>query len=330
MFNKRYLFLVGFALIFIFLAMNLVSSQITITACGGTYDSGQYELNQSITGTGTCLSFNNSNIEIDCKGHSILYGSDGVNGRIGINAILGTVYLSNITIKNCIIQDINAAGTTGYGIMFTRVSDSYIVNNTIQTNGTTTNYGIFLEIGSENNQIENNTINAFGSTTANMGIYIHYQSNGNIVRGNTITGTGTTTSYALNIYSSDNNLVENNSLSSLSPTLTAGNATNMHTVYLVYGTKNNTIRDNYIYSEGATTNYNVYLYLNANANYIQNNIIIANGTRAVAAESGGSNVGVYILDSNENIVENNTIYTYGTTANYGISVGVASLSNILL
>ncbi len=296
-----------------------VSAEVTnITQCG-TISSGNYELNGSISGTGICLTINSDNVKIDCKGNSINYGSNGANGGIGINAILGTVFLSNITIKNCVIQDTNALGTTGYGILLTRVSESYIQNNSILTNGTATNHGIYMTI-SENNVIEDNMINAFGTTTGNFGVYLLYQANNNIIRRNNVTGTGTTTSYAVYLYGSDNNTLESNNLSTIS-TLSTGN-TNGHVVYLYAGSKYNNIRDNHIYGAGQATNYHVYLYLNNNYNYITNNTIIAKGVQ-------GSNVGVYILGSDFNEVQENNITTYGTTANYGISLGTSSSNNLI-
>ena len=318
--SKKYFFAL-ISIILITLLSYEVLAGTNVPDCGITINiSGQYELNAGISGTATCLTINTSNIELDCKGNTISYGSDGVNGRIGISVALGTVYLENITIKNCIIQDTNPAGTTGYGIYALRTSNSYIINNTINTSGTATNHGIYLSTASQNNLLENNTINAYGSTTGNYGIYLIYQSNNNTIRNNEVKATGTTTSYALMLYSSEYNLIENNNFSSYT-LLTTGNS-DMNVVYLYYGSRYNILRNNYIYSDAEARNYHIYLNLNNNYNIIANNTIIPN-------DDEGTNPGIYILGSDYNLVENNTIRTNGTTANYGVWLGVSSTGNMI-
>jgi len=318
--SKKYFFAL-ISIILITLLSYEVLAGTNVPDCGITINiSGQYELNAGISGTATCLTINTSNIELDCKGNTISYGSDGVNGRIGISVALGTVYLENITIKNCIIQDTNPAGTTGYGIYALRTSNSYIINNTINTSGTATNHGIYLSTASQNNLLENNTINAYGSTTGNYGIYLIYQSNNNTIRNNEVKATGTTTSYALMLYSSEYNLIENNNFSSYT-LLTTGNS-DMNVVYLYYGSRYNILRNNYIYSDAEARNYHIYLNLNNNYNIIANNTIIPN-------DDEGTNPGIYILGSDYNLVENNTIRTNGTTANYGVWLGASSTGNMI-
>src|SRR5574344_1901823 len=87
--------------------------------------------------------------------------------------------ITNITIKNCQIKDTNALRANGHGISLSKVSNSYIFNNTIQTNATATSYGIYFVTTSNNNIIENNSINAYGSGASNYGIYSLYESNNN-------------------------------------------------------------------------------------------------------------------------------------------------------
>jgi len=311
-----------FSVIFlVFALLPFVSAAANITTCGTTISSpGQYELNQSLNGTTTCLTVTSNDVEINCLGNAISYGSNGANGAIGINAILGLIPKTNLTVKNCIIQDVNASGTTGYGIMLTRFSDSYIFNNTILTNGTATNHGMYLTTSSNNNLIENNTINALGSTTGNYGIYLLSASDNNVIRGNTITATGTTTSYSLLISTgSDSNIVQNNSFSTFS-TAATGN-TDGNTVY-ISGSVNNSISENYIYGSSRARNYLVYLVNVADNNTITNNNIINNG-------SEGTNYGVYAIYSSSNLIQGNTIHVNGTTAIYGVYISSASHNDLI-
>ncbi|MBS3107390.1 hypothetical protein J4468_00580, partial [Candidatus Woesearchaeota archaeon] len=118
MLSNRSFLLIGLA--FILIAVQAASAQYTISDCGNISVEGHYVLNQSISANGTCLIINTSNIDLDCMGFNIDFNTLGAyNGQIGITAALGTVLLSNLTIRNCIIADTNASNTTGLGISFT-------------------------------------------------------------------------------------------------------------------------------------------------------------------------------------------------------------------
>ena len=319
--NKKYLFLIG--ILFVFMWLQFVSA-IDVPDCTVNLDApGYYELTDDISSTADCLLITSNDVELDCKGHSISYGGNGANGGEGVKAILGTVYLSNITVKNCIIQDTNAGGTTGYGITFTRVSNSQIYNNTIQTNGTSANYGIYMYIGSENNLIENNTINALGTTTTNYGIYLREQANNNIVKNNNITGKGTATSHPIYVYGSDNNTIEDNYLSGYS-TYLDNTDSNIYDVLLSTGSKHNTVRNNYLFIQAPEDNFGIYITGNSNYNQAYNNTIQVNGTAI-----GTGNHGIYILGSDFNEILNNTIYTNGYSTMYGIRLGTGASQNLI-
>ena len=201
MFKKN--LLLGLALIFI--ALPLASAITTIGSCPTTItSSGAYNLSANISSTTTCITVNANNVDINCNGYAILYDSAGGNSQYGINALYGVIPMSNLTVRNCIIDDINSGGTPDYGIQLSRFSNSYIFNNTIWTNGTSSNDGLYLTTSSNSNQIVNNTINAFGTTTANLGINLISACDNNTITGNIINATGTTTSYALYISTNSN------------------------------------------------------------------------------------------------------------------------------
>ena len=313
-----------FGLIFFFVVIQFVRADI-ISDCSATpiTTPGYYELNQSITSANTCLTIAASDVEIDCKGHTIEYANTGTATRFGIDVVLGTVFLNNITIRNCYINKPSALNTAGYGIRMQRTSNSFIINNTIQTNGTTNNYGIYLFTACENNLIENNTINASGNTIGSVGVYLSTQSNNNTLRNNIISGRGTATSHSVYIYASDNNLLENNSLLGYSSYLDNTDS-DIYNVFLSTGSKYNVIRNNSLFIQASEDNYNVYIYYNSNYNLVYNNTMQVNGTA-----TGTGNYGVYILGSDYNKISNNSVYTYGYGTMYGMRLGAASLNNVL-
>lgn len=290
--NKKILFLFTFALIF--LIVQFASAATNITSCVQNLPAGDYELNTDLTATLTCLTINSSNVNIDCKGHTITYDSGGGATAYGINAIYLLVPLSNITIQNCIIQDNSTGGTPSAGIQFTRVTDSYIFNNSIQTNGTSLSQGIIFATGCKRNSIENNTINTLGSSTTNYGIYLFTEASNNIIIGNTITAIGTTTSYAIYFLTDSNeNLIQNNTISTIS-TIAAGNNADPHAVLITSSNRNN-ITGNSIYSQGAQRSYAFYL-TTSRENRIENNNITTNLT------AGGTAYSIYLVRSDFTII----------------------------
>lgn len=287
--------------------IGLASAEI-FSSCGTISSSGYYELNQSISTTDTCVTITTSNVELDCKGYTMNYSSTGTATRFGVDAVLGVTPLSNITIKNCNIYRPTNSSTAGYGIRMQRTSDSYIFNNTITTNGTTNNYGIYLLTSNNRNRIVNNTIIATGMSTGNIGIYAVSDSNDNNITGNTVRTLGTTTGYAIFLSTDSNdNIIENNNLSAVSFTTTASNG---HTIN-IFSSKRNDILNNVVSTRGIGTNYAIYMNINANNNTIANNIVSSSGTAT-------TNYGIYALNSRLNTIQNNTVITSGTTTNHGI------------
>ena len=287
-----------------------------ISQCGLINAPGKYVLTQEINSTGTCLTVNVDDVEIDCQGYTINYDTAGTNVRMGINAVDGTNPHNNLTVKNCVLVKPTNVGNSGYGIMLTRYSNSKLINNTIYTNGTTDNYGIYLTTNSQNNLIENNKIYSSGSSSGNAGLYILTGSSNNVLRNNNIYTYGTTTGYGIWISGvttpSNNNTIYSNNIS------TAGTGANNYGIYLYRNVSHSNITANVILTSGTTTNHGIYgvgtTGLEVNNNTIESNRINVTGSAATI-----TNYGVYISsNANNNAITNNTIYTFGTTANYGI------------
>jgi len=291
----------------------------TISSCPTTISTpGDYDLSSDISSATSCITITTNDVNLDCKGNTVVYGSSGGNNALGIDATLSTMSLNNITIKNCNVMKNAAAGSGNIGIRIQRTTNSVILNNSVSTNGTSGNNGIYLLTSATGNTVENNTVLAYGSTTGNMGIYLSSDSNYNTVRGNVVTSVGTTTSYALYDYFDSNyNLIDNNSFSSY--TTSASGNTDMHAVY-IYTSKNNNITNNYIYSKGITRNYAMYLTVHSRQNNIINNTIVNNGT--------STNYGIYSIDAALNNYEGNSISVYGTTTLYGIYLVRSNFNNL--
>jgi sporulation protein YlmC with PRC-barrel domain len=308
--NKRPLLIFWGMFLFLILILN-ISAQTPITSCVQNLPSGDYILNANLTAVTTCLTINWSNVKIDCQGYTITYDSGGGNTAYGINVIYLLTPLSNITIQNCIIQDNSTAGTPSSGIQFTRVLDSYIFNNTIQTNGTTLNYGITLATSSKRNRIINNTLYTNGSGIANYGMYVLTESSDNVIVNNTIMGIGTTTSSAIYLSNgANNNSIINNNLTTIS-TIAAGNNADPQTIMITSSNFNN-ISGNYIFAQGAQRSYTVYISTNADSNIINNNTINTNLT------AGGTIYSVYVYRSPFTKITNNMIIANGTTGLNGM------------
>jgi hypothetical protein len=109
------------------------------------------------------------NIVLDCDNYTVSFGTNGSGNDFGILA-QGRV---NVTVRNCIILDNHSAGDMGVGIRFVGVNASLIVNTSVTTNGTNSNYGIEVANRSAGNQIVNASVQTFGNETDNYGIYLN-------------------------------------------------------------------------------------------------------------------------------------------------------------
>ncbi|MEM4259396.1 MAG: hypothetical protein QXS38_01365, partial [Candidatus Pacearchaeota archaeon] len=254
--------------------ITLTSGPELIENCVNISEGGTYILANNLISNKTCININASNVIWDCNGNNIFYNADGGNYAFGISASRA----SNITVKNCLIQDINASGTNGYGINFTRVNNSFILNNFIYTNGSTYNYGIYLAINSSNNLIDNNTIITNGTSNYNHGIYIAGASGApafnNILRNNNITTKGTDTSHGIFLTTNAaNNTIEFNRIETMGVS-TAGD--NYGIEITAAGSENNTISGNKIttINSQGDSNYGIYLLTGVKNTLVFNNTII--------------------------------------------------------
>jgi hypothetical protein len=117
-------------------------------ACGQNLDAAgtTYNMTSDLAINGsTCFTINAENVTLDCAGYSIT-GNNSSTTYAGVFS-----YSNRTTIKNC-----NISGFT-FGIYFWNVSNGNIGNSTI-TSSTTNGSGIYIVDNSDNNLIENDTV----------------------------------------------------------------------------------------------------------------------------------------------------------------------------
>jgi len=263
---------------------------ISISSCGTVSVSSI--LTTDVTSTGTCFTIDTDDVILDCDGYTISYGSDGTNGKYGITSSTQ----NNITMKDCIIKDINGSSSQGYGIRFSSVTNGTIFNNTISTNGTQA-YGISLSSSSFNN-ITSNNVSTDGPGNQNFGLSFSISSYNNLIS-NTISTNGTDSNYGIRFSSSSSN---NNIISN---TISANGSASSN-IGLSLESSNNTITNNTISTYGSSSNWGIYII--SSYNTLTNNTIFTDG-------ASGSNNGIYLQSSSSNnSIISNSINTLGTNS----------------
>jgi len=275
------------------------------------------DLSANVASNQTCFTVNASNLYLNCSGFSITHNVNGSPRAAAIEAS----NQRNITIQDCVITDVNASGTLGYGIRFTNVNDSRIVNTTVQTNGTgDTNHAIFLFRNSHRNTVANNTLRALGTGTDNYGVAI-VESNFNNITGNTIFTNGTLGNYGMiaNDTSTGSRISFNSIFTNSSNNQSNGESAN-HGLSVESGSHN--ITDNNISTDGfGYFNQGVSLFLINSNTIARNRVTTSGGVR--------NNLGIALSASSTNIISNNTITGRGLATNNGIAFFAGSDANVL-
>src|SRR3989344_6003646 len=147
--------------ILLFLLFSVSSIAVDVDSCSSITSTGN--LTQSVSAIGGCMTFGPTShgVVFDCNGFTITWDTNG----FGNNKAIDMGGIENVTVKNCILIDGTAAGSDSYGIyMGLGANSGYnITNNTIRTNGTTSNIGIQIYQGSHH-RVTNNRIHTNGTT----------------------------------------------------------------------------------------------------------------------------------------------------------------------
>ena len=261
-------------------------------------------LTRNISANASCFLFGADNIVLDCNGKSITWDTAGSGNDFAV----WSDNRSNVTVKNCVLIDGNVAGIFGIGVNFTRTNNSLVENNTVRTNGTSDNYGIYLFTTASNNVVKNNTITTNGTGGTNVGIYLQAAS-GNNISGNVVTTGGTSLNAGVSIQSSaNNNTVVNNTLQ------TNGTSGSNVGIYLLSTVSGNNVSGNFITTNGTNNNHGIRLETSANNNTFNGNFITTLTNQSY---------GISLLDSSDNRF-NGTILNF---TKEWIHSGVGMLNN---
>ncbi|RAP54700.1 MAG: hypothetical protein BZ137_00840, partial [Methanosphaera sp. rholeuAM130] len=225
----------------------------------------------------------------------------GIGSQVGQTSIRNVC--TNITVKNSLIKTINNGGFSS--LVFTYVSHSYVLNNTIIGEGRVGNLFYF------------NTYNA-GSESNEGNSY-------NVVANNTIIGPDEESSicYGVQMLAGVENLIENNTIYYTGYTLRGGSSDTIIRNNVIYGGKSDAtgiITNNTLYNNGSITanknsvveNNTIYGTLNVSTNSIVRNNVA--GNLIIGDNTTVSNVTItgnvsYVTDStvSDSVLENSTI-----------------------
>lgn len=304
-----------FILLGLLLIPSLYAADITSCSAGIVEINDSSSLIANLTTTSTCISINASNVLFNCSGFTIRYNTGSGST---INAIIAE-NLTNITIKDCVIHDLNATASRGVAINWSRVNNSFIINTTIQTNGTSDNYGISL-INSFWNTIANNTINTIGTTVNNFGIVLNASSFNNISN-NTINTNGTVGNHGF-IFS--NNASSNNMSSNI--IISAGTISSRSNVTGVFITASNSnaLFNNTITVRAASNNTGITIERVVSGTIITNNSIAVIGTTV-------GNFGIFLNSTTTGtLINGNSILVNGSDQNQGIRLQFFAQNNTII
>ena len=185
-----------------------------------------------------------------------------------------------------------------YGIYFLTADNSFIDNNNVTTYGSgADNFGIYLNAGSDFNEIINNDVSTNGAGNTNYGVHLETTSVNNIISSNVINTFGLSLNYGIYIRSSDsdNTIVTGNNITT--DGTSAGNRG-----IAIDGSENHTINNNNITTDGTNNNnHGIYLSSTKLSKIFGNDL-------SVQEVSG---TGIYLSNS----ASNNTVYLNEISAN---------------
>ncbi len=241
----------------------------------------------SVTNTSTCYTVNASNIDLNCAGAAVTYGTGGFGSGVD-----NTAGYNGVTIRNCNFAEGGSTGSSKYGIYFTGGSSGTIRNNTISTFSTSST-GIRFDSSSNSNLVVSNAINTSGSSA--NGIHL-LSASSNTFDNNNISTNGSG-AHGINFAQiSLGNILVNNNITTALGLLIQDTTGNTYANNLIYNNSLGEIRwnnaTNGSYLKNLTTNGTSALGIG-----LGRNIFIGNNTAAVNT----SNFNVGVINSSANI-----------------------------
>ena len=138
-------------------------------------------LTNDLSANDSCITITANDIVLDCTGHTINFDLNGGEGDgITLNGV------TNTTIKNCIVNNSDPAGTAAsFAVQILSSNHTQVINNTLISNNPGAN-AILMDGTSHNNSISNTILNApdwlyaFGSSDNNLSNITLQNENGSI------------------------------------------------------------------------------------------------------------------------------------------------------
>nr|QNO55949.1 hypothetical protein AGOHDPGA_00006 [Methanosarcinales archaeon ANME-1 ERB7] len=254
-----------------------------------------------------CINITTSNVVFDGEGHTL--AGSGFGG--GISVYNPSAILSNVTIKNLKIEDLDE------GIYFSNVRDSTVKNTEIYNNGWGGCSGIYL-MNSSNIMLSNNTVHF----NCWYGIELHDSWYNTIVNNTVYKNDGD----GIYLENSDNNSIRGNTIYD-----------NAHRgIDLTTGSDNNTISNNLIYATRPRQLYGLELSASTNNSIIYNTVydheyygialqLAHNNSVAHNKVYNNNDYGICLRYSNNTLIYNNlfsntdNIYIKGSTNTWNIT-----------
>lgn len=306
-----------------------------VSACGYIETDGYYTMTGNLTANSGCITINASHVSLDCNNNWIQYQLS--NGTAAGSGVLASKYpsnLTNVTVKNCVIQPYTN-GSIGSGIVFNNTNSSLIFNNSFPNfNGSTSAAVISLQQHTINNNISFNklwttvNINQMEIAGSSVGRFLNnwigfnqfYGSSGsgisfgagafwhNVVTYNNFS-IATSTQTAFSSPTDLNNTLSYNTFKQPGGNTVSILLSNRATTGLAYSVFGNNVTN---WGGGA-----VGLSCTSNNNSIYNNFFTNNATTAPTSA-------IYALNSNCN----NTVFSNNTVVAKNVTVKAANAMNV--
>ncbi len=253
------------------------TQQVNLTlGCGAL--SLNNTLSGNVTALGTCFTFEDDNLTLDCRGYTVIGNGSGS----GVNA----TGRKNLVIKNCNFQNFTV------GINFTKTNYSTILNNSVWN---VSQVGIALATSNSSN-ISSNTL----YNSSSNGLYAYHSDNNSILFNNVYNNSNN----GVFIFSSANNTVSSNNV-----TYNFGNGV------LVDGGSGNTVSSNILRNNSddsirvqGSTSGNTFSYNNISSSFrgirlfqAHNNVISSNNISNI------TQFGIQFSYSNNNTARFNNV-----------------------
>ncbi len=207
--------------------------------------------------------------------------TNGTSSNYGVEVATGFFVggATNVTISNNVILA-RGSSSDNIGVRLDGINiKNFVLNNSVRTNGTGSNYGLYVVAGGFV-VIDGNVVSTSGSSKANYGIYMRGTGN-NSVLNNTVRTNGTNDNYGLMVFNGGRNVLRGNDI------ISSGSSAQSHGI-LINGSSANVITFNTIV---ANASLSAGINLTSSNNNISNNTVRSTSIMALwLNDSASSNI----------------------------------------